>query len=128
MRRVLILISASLFPFACQRTQPIVDVEDAEIFTGSGKTPTTQQVQKAILQAVVAKTWRVTKKEVGRIEARFAKGDKVARIAIDYSPKSYSIRYVSSALLLYNEGSIHRRYNAWVRGLRVTIDRNLAKL
>lgn len=128
MRRLLILLSMSIFLLGCQKTQPIVDVEEAQIFTGSGKAPTAQQVQKAILQAVVTKTWRVTKKTSGRIEASLAKKNKVARIAIDYSTKSYSIKYVSSTLLLYNEGRIHRRYNAWVRGLRITIDRNLAQL
>ena len=100
----------------------------AEIYTGSGKAPSHEQVRKAMVQAIVAKTWRVGKVTDDLIEASLHKKSKVARITIEYSTQNYSIRYKNSSLLLYNDGRIHRRYNAWIRGLQITIDRIFAQL
>jgi hypothetical protein len=128
MRQYIILFVALILLSACAKTQPIYNVEKAEIYTGSGKEPSHKQVRKAIVQAIVVKTWRVGKVTDRYVEASLSKKNKIARITINYSTKSYSIKYKSSSLLLYNDGRIHRRYNAWIRGLRITIDRILTQL
>ena len=113
---------------ACTKVQPIYNVEEAIIVTGSGKTPTTEEVRTAISRAVVAKTWKIDEIDDQRVEAHLVKGKKIARLTVIYSTKKYSIRYRNSVSLLYEAGRIHRRYNSWVRGLEITINRNLAQL
>jgi len=113
---------------ACAKTAPIQNVESAAVFTSSGKQPTLEDVRKAVVQAVVTKTWKVEKDDPGIVQAALLKGAKVARIVIEYSTKEYSIKYRDSSHLLYEDGKIHRRYNSWVEGLQITIDQNLARL
>jgi hypothetical protein len=128
MHRFIVFISIILLLGGCAKTRPIYDVERAEIFTGSGKEPSQTQVRKAIVQAVVSKTWRIKEIDSGHIEASLSKKSKVARITIRYNTNYYSIIYKNSSQLLYNEGRIHRRYNSWIKGLQITIDGHLAQL
>ena len=128
MRRFVVLASVLLLLGACTKTLPIYNVENAEIFTGSGKEPTREQVREAIAQAVVAKTWQLKEIDASHIEASLSKKNKIARVLIEFSTKKYSINYKFSSQLLYKDGSIHRRYNSWIRGLQIKINQNLAQL
>lgn len=128
MRRILAISLALIVLGACSKTAPIYNVEQERIVTGSGKTPTMSQVERAILGAVVQKTWKVDQQNPGRIDAHFAKKTLVARIRIAYDTEKYSIRYRDSQNLLYSNGVIHRRYNAWIKGLVITINANLIRL
>lgn len=128
MIRIMAMAAAIVFLAACSKTLPVRDVENAEIFTSSGKEPTLEQVRKAVVEAVVVKTWQIEKDDPHKVQAALHKGTKLARIVIEYSTKKYSIRYKDSTRLLYEDGKIHRRYNAWIEGLKITIDKNLARL
>ncbi len=128
MRHLVILVSVLLLLGACSKTSPIYNVENADIFTGSGKEPTREDVRKAIVQAIAAKTWKMKEVDAGHIEASLIKKKKIATVLIAYSEKSYSINYKNSSLLLYKDGSIHRRYNSWIRGLQIKINQYLAQL
>ena len=129
MRRILILGTAMLLLLgACNRVQPIYNVERTDIYTGSGKEPTLAQVRGAISNAVTTKTWKVTDVSPGHIVAQFNKGKKKAVIDIEYTTKFYMITYKDSAYLLNKGNLIHRRYNAWIRGLQKVINLNLSRL
>lgn len=127
-RFFLVLPVMLLALIGCNKVEPIVNVERTDIYSVSGKTPTYEQVRIAISRAVVKKTWRVKQVARGEIEARFNKGKKEAVIRIKYSPKFYSIAYKDSTYLLNKGNLIHRRYNAWIRGLEKEITRNLSSL
>jgi len=127
MRRCLIVASLFFLVSACQ-TLPVYTVENAEIFTSSGKTPTLQQVRKAIIQGAVSKTWSFKELDGNTIVARVGKKTIEAVVTIEYSASQYSIRYRDSKNLSYKDGMIRSRYNSWVKKLRARIDTNLAGL
>ena len=52
----------------------------------------------------------------------------MARVAIAYSTRSYSITYKDSHTLAYDGATIHRNYNKWVRNLKILINRQLGSL
>ena len=56
------------------------------------------------------------------------KGDIVVVVAITYDARSFTIDYVSSENLQYDdeEGRIHRGYNRWVANLEERIKRTVA--
>jgi hypothetical protein len=128
MKRIFGLVVVLLLLGACNKTLPIYNVENAPVLSTSGDAISMDQVQKAIVQAVVSKTWRVTNVDDGKIEANFIKQKKSVDIIIKYDLDNYSILYEGSVNLLYKNGSIHRRYNSWIRGLQIRIDENLARL
>jgi hypothetical protein len=129
MRRIIILGAAMLMLLgACNKVQPIYNVERTEIFTGSGDEVDLKRLQSAIANAVTSKTWRVKQIAAGHMEARFIKGKKEAVVDIKYTKKFYTITYKDSTYLLNKGNLIHRRYNAWVRGLQKVINRNLGRL
>jgi hypothetical protein len=113
---------------SCARDKPVYNVESEPIMTGTGITPTLDQARIAIRRAVIKKTWRIMETGPNSLEANINKGSKVARVTIDYTTKSYSIRYKSSSRLLYDGSRIHRRYNSWIKGLRKTINLNFLLL
>ncbi len=128
MKRFIVAAFAVLLLASCTKIQIIQDIENNEIFTGSGTEPSLAQVRAAIVQAVVRKTWQPKDIDNNNIEATLSKGQKKAVVTISYTTKKYSIKHKSSHLLLENDGSIHRRYNSWVRGVQITIKKNLSKI
>lgn len=126
-RRILLIAMFALLT-ACTRVQPIHNINDQAVATGSGKTPTAAEVRSAIVQAAAEKTWQVKQVDATHLEATLHVRDHMAKVIIKYSPESYSINYESSEDLLKKGDKIHRRYNDWVRGLSITINKNLAKL
>ena len=113
-----VALSILVFLLAGCMTAPIYTVENAQVFTASGKPPTHAQVRQAVIQGAISKTWT--------IEARLIHRTLEAVVTIDYSPQRYSIRYKDSRKLSYEDGNIHKRYNTWVRKLRAAIDTRLA--
>ena len=113
---------------ACVKTEPLYDVENEVIVTGSGNVPTIDQVRAVILQAVLKKGWRIAEEAPNNFEATLSKGRKIVRITISFTTTEYSIRYKSSQNLLYDGSVIHRRYNDWIEGLRKKINIGLSLL
>lgn len=127
MRRFIALTSVLFLLAACQ-TVPVYTVENADIFTASGKKPTLAQVRKAVIQGAVSKTWSIKELNSNTIVARLDHKKLEAVVTIKYSPQQYSIRYRDSRNLTYGGGKVHKRYNRWVKKLRAQIDTNLAGL
>ncbi len=121
MRRLLVLASVLLLLGAC-RTVPIYNVENAEIFTGSGKDLSHAQVRTAIVNGLVAKSWQMKEIDSSTIEATNGSKGRTATVRIKYSNKNYSINYVNSANIRHNGGNIHGRYNKWIRSLQDKIN------
>jgi hypothetical protein len=101
----------------CAGQQPIYNVTGAPITTSSGKTPSMQQVQTAILQAGTQLGWQITNEKPGRMTGRLTLRTHQAVSDIEYDTKSYSIKYRDSVDLGAKDGQIHRNYNGWVQNL-----------
>ena len=54
----------------------------------------------------------------------------VAIVDVTYDTSTYSIQYVDSTNLNYNEskGTIHKNYNGWIQNLENAIQRELSAL
>jgi hypothetical protein len=96
---------------------PIYDVKGSPIITASGKTPSMQQVQSAILQAGTQLGWQISNDKPGKMTGRLNLRSHQAVVNIDYDTKQYSITYRDSVDLGAKDGTIHKNYNSWVQNL-----------
>ena len=87
-------------------------------------------IEKSIIDAGQLLGWKMQPQSSGFILGRQLKKKYTAIIKMNYSPSSYSIRYLTSRGLYYNEDEygIHRFYNSRLKVLERNIDKNLAKL
>lgn len=102
---------------ACNRCEPIRNVTDGAVVTGSGKDASMDEVKSAIQRAGVALGWQVRDAGPGKLVAVLHIRTHTAEVEIPYSTKSYSIVYKSSTNLSEEGGQIHRNYNSWVQNL-----------
>lgn len=112
---------------------PVINVENAVIATGSGKTPTLAQVKQSIVQAATVQNWQVTETLDGRLNATLVvRGKHYMTIEIPYTTTQYSLIYKNSINLNYEvlEGTpvIHPNYNKWVQNFSNSIRIELSKL
>ena len=119
---ILIAVAVS----ACATAKKDLTVPGGAIAAGH----TTGQVEAAIEDGLKDHRWVETGKQPGRITAKvegIGKGHPTATVAIVYSASTYSIEYVDSTGLSYDEktGSIHGNYKKWTNNLRASIDKRL---
>ena len=105
----------------CGRGHAVLNVTDASI----GSELKEDGIEKGITRVLKRRGWRVGKKSKGKIMASIAVRSHRATIEITYNKENYSINYVDSQNLKYNEakGTIHRNYNRWINN----IDRDLQR-
>ena len=96
---------------------PIYNVTGSPIVTASGKPPSMQQVQTAILTAGTALGWQITNDKPGRMTGRLNLRTHQAVVDIEHDTKQYSIKYRDSVDLGAKDGTIHKNYNSWVQNL-----------
>ena len=82
-------------------------------------------MEAAIRNACIKRGWSARVRQPGLIEASITVRLHFARVAIPYDASSYSINYLHSHELDYNDGEIHRTYNRWVGDLAKAIDQEL---
>jgi outer membrane lipopolysaccharide assembly protein LptE/RlpB len=121
MIRSVLVAAAVLSLGACTFTsKPLMNFDQSAVDPGR----TVQEVEQAVLEALKSRGWKVEEQTPGRIVAKIDKRDKhTATIAVTYSATQYSIAYVDSEGLNYDEktGDIHRNYNRWVNNLNADI-------
>ncbi|MGF1692700.1 hypothetical protein [Photobacterium kagoshimensis] len=108
----------------CSRTHPVLNVENAPV----SYNVKVDQVRSAILQSGADRGWIMQETKPGTIRGEITKRTHKAVIDVEYNAKTYSIHYVSSENLQYENGEIHRNYNRWVNNLDVDIKKKLATL
>lgn len=125
----LFLLCAILVLFAGCRTTAVYNVTDSAINTGSGKEPTMQEVQQAILNAATTTkpAWTMKVVKPGHILATLNIRRHTAIVDITYNTKSYSINYNGSTNLKYDPEAktIHSNYNGWIQNLDSAIKAKL---
>jgi len=108
------------------RTAKMDSFDNIPLETGSGKPLTLAQAKQTITNAAKAREWQV--KDVGADKVTAAilvRGEFRATVDISFTPKEFSIKYVSSENLNYKETPkgivIHANYNKWVKTLAADI-------
>ena len=116
-----ILIAASI----AWADAPIHNIADEPVPTRLDGTPRTlEEVKEAVVKGCQRKGWRPVLDGETQIKCTIlVRGRHYAEVAIPYSAESYSIRYVTSRELDYNEKKqkIHKNYNRWVINLSAAI-------
>ncbi|KMV29750.1 hypothetical protein L4D00_07710 [Photobacterium swingsii] len=108
----------------CSRMHPVLNVDNAPV----SYNVQAEQVRSVILQSGTDRGWIMAETKPGTIRGEINVRTHKAVIDIEYNAKTYSIHYVSSENLKYEDGKIHRNYNRWVNNLDVDIKKNLAKI
>ena len=133
MRPALLTLTTLLFlvPAGADAAKPIMNMVDVAVPTRSdGSTYTAEEVQAVIIQGCHARGWSAVVDDAGLIRASITvRGRHFAEVEIPYDASAYSINYLSSNNLDYNEKKqrIHRNYNNWVVKLSGTIDKYLRR-
>ncbi|OAN11019.1 hypothetical protein A3K86_18765 [Photobacterium jeanii] len=108
----------------CSRVHPVLNVENAPVSYNLQS----QQVRSAILESGTARGWIMNETKPGTIRGEINVRTHKAVIDVEYNNKAYSIHYVSSENLKYEDGNIHRNYNKWITNLDQDIKKKLATL
>ena len=93
-----------------------------------GTAATLPSIEKAIVAAITARAWLVTKNDEAThtIQAEILVRERhYAKAEIKYSTTNYSITYMDSRGLQHRGGQIHRNYNKWVKLLNKAIREKL---
>ena len=121
-----VLIGAALLLAGCT-SKPIYNVVEAPI--GAAKpNPSMEEISRAIVRAGAGLGWQMTPNQPGHITGRLALRTHVAVVDINYTPKTYSIKYRDSTNLDYTGTSIHRNYNGWIQNLDKAIRAQISAL
>jgi hypothetical protein len=91
------------------------------------------KVEKIVKQALIARDWIPKSVGAGKIEAAYSNsghgGAYMAKIAVTYSNKEVTIKYLDSVNLKYQEKgelrTIHPNYNRWINFLVKDINTQL---
>lgn len=120
-----VLAFAMLFAVGCRKAAPVLEYTDQPVMTQEGKV-TDAKVEQAIFRAAKDLKWLVRKDGSRRILATLNIRKHKAEVLITYNKEKYSITYVNSYNLEYENGMIHPQYNNWVKNLQQAIDHELA--
>ena len=115
---VLVLLFLS---FGCAKKVPVYNIEKQAIVADIP----TENIEKAILKSGIELGWKMYVINPGVIKAVLHLRSHVAQARIDYSKSNYSITYLDSENLDYEDGNIHGSYNRWIRNLDLKIQSNL---
>jgi hypothetical protein len=127
MKWVAIVVSTLVVFVSGCGTQPVYNVSNAPV-AASKPNPTLEEVSKAIVRAGAALGWQMKETKPGHMLGTLYLRTHVAVVDIDYSVKSYSIRYKDSTDLNYDGTNIHRNYNGWIQNLDKGIRVQLSNL
>jgi hypothetical protein len=103
----------------CRGGGAIYNVKDAPVATASGKTPSLDEIQKAIVTAGTGLNWRMAVVKPGLIVGTLSVRSHMAIVNIVYDTKNYSITYKDSTNLKYDaeKQTIHENYRGWIQNL-----------
>ena len=127
-RWVAVIVSALiLVAVGCRGAVPVYNVADAPV-AASKPNPGLDEVGKAIQRAGAALGWQMKETKPGHMLGTLTLRKHVAVVDVNYSVKSYSIRYKDSTELDYDGGNIHPNYNGWIQNLDKGIRAQLSTL
>ena len=103
----------------CRGGGQIYQVKDAPVQTATGKQPSLEDVQKAIITAGAGLGWQMAMAKPGEIIGTLNLRKHQAVVSIPYTTKNYSILYKDSNNLQYDaeKQTIHKNYSSWIQNL-----------
>jgi hypothetical protein len=113
---------------ACNRMEPIYNVEGDAIPAGTQQKLSSEQVGKAIAKAAIEQGWIVSEVKPGLLHCTIKWKDHSAIADITYTKQDYNIELDSSQNLKESDGMIHRKYNEYVHKLQNEIDKKLSQV
>jgi hypothetical protein len=116
-----LLVFVSLLLAACV-TAPVRQAIDTPFTAGSEKL-SLDQIETVIKRAAAARKWEVTSQGPGALVAVYSPRSHMAKVAIHFDQKTFSITYLDSVNLDYTGGTIHPNYNRWIGNLQQDISR-----
>lgn len=122
MRWIVLLLVTIIFCGGCSRTQPVYNVTDQTIPL-TGYAFDKSEVKTLIVSAGNARGWSMREVAPGKLEGVLDVRRHHAKIIIEYDQEKFSIVYQDSQELLYDDGEIHKKYNAWIKNLEKDIIR-----
>jgi len=114
-----LLLMTSLMITACG-SAPIYNVEKNTIEDPKSS----KKVYRAIKEAGQSLGWKIRKTAPGVAQGKLLLRTHIAIIKINYNRLSYSIHYVKSENLKYDDEkkTIHKNYNGWIQNLEKAIE------
>lgn len=127
-----VLLGAWLLAVApATSADPILDFTNQPVPTRlDGSKLTVEQARAALMKACATRRWVARVVEPDKLRASIlVRGRHYAEVSIPFDGSSYSIIYVTSRELDYDDKKkkIHRNYNKWVSVLNTEIMRQLAQ-
>lgn len=103
----------------CRGGGQIYQVKDAPVQTATGKEPSLEDVQKAIIGAGAGLGWTMAVVKPGEILGTLNVRSHQAVVTIPFTTKTYSILYKDSSNLKYDadKQTIHENYTGWIQRL-----------
>jgi hypothetical protein len=103
----------------CRGGGQLYQVKDTPVQTATGKEPSLEEVQKAIISAGAALGWQMAIVQPGEIVGTLNVRSHQAVVSIPYTTKTYSILYKDSSNLKYDaeKQTIHENYSGWIQRL-----------
>ena len=128
-RRIFLIAALALFALTMGgcRTAPVKDIPKTPIHASGASL---EGVSKAIIAAGTGLGWIMKQRSPGLIEGTLSIRKHMAKVSINYSTTSYSIRYKDSSELKYSatNKTINSNYNGWIENLNNAIRSHLAML
>lgn len=110
---------------ACSnRSEKIRNLEDIIVpthITSAGE----NVVRTCIIRGAEKRKWTCMESGYNKLVCQNLTRTHSAEIAINYTPTSYSIKYLNSTNLNENDGLIHRKYNLWIQKLNNEIRKEM---
>lgn len=127
--RIALLLLAFAALGAHAGLEPVYEPKNVPV--EAGREVTAEQVKQAFLNAAIdIKGWTFTEKEPGKLDGNLEVRKHKVVVSIPYTGKEYSILYVSSENMKYDEKArkIHGKYESWIKNLERTMKSKLLAL
>jgi len=105
----------------CDTTQIYNVPGNSVLVASAGKQFNQASVKKAIIRAGEQQGWQMEEADPGQLIATRSADERMAKVDIHYSAKSYSITYRDSSGFDYAGSKINEEYNNWVKRLEMAI-------
>jgi hypothetical protein len=125
----LTLTLSALFLLGC--SGPAVYTAPNAPVSQIANTPTLAQVDKAVKDSLIGRSWIPQKVSSNVYLGTYKKGDLMAKIKVTFNTSTFTINHLDSRNLDYDgsDESIHPTYNKWIQRLeadiRKRVDRNV---
>ena len=118
-----ILVVLLIFGLNACRTAPIYNAIHIPI--SPRPSATDEEIEKTIWYAGRRLDWRISKVHSGELHGVFRKREHSATVAIPYNKMQFSILYLDSENLDYDDDEIHVNYNIWIKRLAEQIQNEI---